>query len=333
MSRSRRVRTRLLAGVQRRRAGPIRARPGATRETPGLAALLGLLARRRDDVLERGTDWVFALAPDLQGRRPREETQSLVDRVITTNLAVLASGDRAPLRAFIDYVTSLRAASEFRVSTLLRGFLSFKRGVAVVITEERWPAREALAALGLVEDVYYEAIFELSDVYGEKLVGSVVARKRELEAELGEKRAELDDKLATIDAQRSMLHALSSPVLPVWDGVLLLPLVGEISPERAEHAKSVLLHAIGTHQARVVLIDVTGLSVVDAHAAGVLGAMMRATGLVGAEGMLVGVRGDAARTFVEIGELFPGARTFATLGDGLRHAIRRVLHLSKARSF
>ncbi|MDI3283463.1 STAS domain-containing protein, partial [Polyangium sp. 15x6] len=316
---------RLLAAVRRRRAGPVRARPGAG-QTPGLAALLGLLARRRDDVLERGTDWVFALAPDLQGKRPREETQSLVDQVITTNVAVLESGDRRPLHTFIDYVTSLRAASEFRVSTLLRGFLSFKQGVAAVIAEERWPAREALGALGLVEEVYHEAIFELSDVYGDKLVGSVVAQRRELEAELGEKRAELD-------AQRAMLRVLSSPVLRVWEGVLLLPLIGEISPERAEHAKSVLLHAIGTYQARVVLIDVTGLSVVDAHAAGVLGAMMRATGLVGAEGMLVGVRSDAARTFVDIGELFPGARTFATLGDGLRHAIRRVLHLSKARPF
>ncbi|MDC3961113.1 STAS domain-containing protein [Polyangium jinanense] len=325
MTRARRARTRLLAAVRRRRAGPVRVHPGTGQE-PGLAALLGLLARRRDDVLARGTDWVFALAPDLQGKRPREETENLVDRVITTNVAVLESGDRRPLHTFIDYVTSLRAASEFRVSTLLRGFLSFKRGLAAVIAEERWTAREALGALGLVDEVYYEAIFELSDVYGEKLVGSVVAQKRELEAELGAKRAELD-------AQHAMLRALSSPILRVWEGVLLLPLVGEISPERAEHAKSVLLHAIGTYQARVVLIDVTGLSVVDAHAAGVLGAMMRATGLVGAEGMLVGVRGDAARTFVEIGELFPGARTFATLGDGLRHAIRRVLHLSKARPF
>jgi anti-anti-sigma regulatory factor len=318
---------RLLAAVRRRRAGPVR------RELPGLAALLGLLARRREDVLERGTDWVFALAPDLQGRRPRDETRVLVDRVITTNVAVLAAGDREPLTAFIDYVTSLRAESEFRVSTLLRGFLAFKRGLAVVIAEERWTAREALAALGLVEEVYYEAIFELSDVYGEKLVGTVVTRKRELEVALGEKRAELDEKISTIDAQRTMLRALSSPVLPVWEGVLLLPLIGEISPERAEQVKSVLLHAIGSFQARVVLIDVTGLSVVDVQAAEMLGSMMRATRLVGAEGLLVGVRADAARTFVEIGELFPGVGTFATLGDGLRHAIRRVLHLSKVRSF
>jgi len=317
---------RLLAAVRKRRAGPVRAHPGGASQKPGLGALLGLLARRRDDVLERGTDWVFALAPDLQGRRPRDETRSLVDRVITTNVAVLETGDRAPLHAFIDYVTSLRAASEFRVSTLLRGFLSFKRGLAVVIAEEGWPARDALAALGLVEEVYYEAIFELSDVYGDKLVGSVVARREELERELG-------DKITTIDAQRAMLRALSSPVLRVWEGVLLLPLVGEISPERAELAKSVLLQAIGAFGARVVLIDVTGLSVVDAHAASVLGSMMRAARLVGAEGMLVGVRADAARTFVEIGELFPGARTFATLGDGLGHAIRRVLHLSKSRSF
>lgn len=327
---------RLLAAVRKRRVEPIGPRETLAIREPevaGLSALLGLLARRRHDVLERGTDWVVALSPDLQGKRPRVETQNLVDRVITTNVAVLETGDRAPLRAFIDYVTSLRAASEFRVSTLLRGFLSFKRGLSAVIAEECWPARLSLAALGLVEEVYYEAIFELSDVYGDKLVGTVVARRRELEIELGEKRAALEEKIATIDAQQATLRALSSPVLRVWEGVLLLPLIGEISPERAEHAKSVLLHAIGTFQARVVLIDVTGLSVVDAHAAESLGSMMRAARLVGAEGMLVGVRADAARTFVEIGELFPGAQTFATLGDGLRQAVRRVLLLSKRPSF
>lgn len=287
-------------------------------------AVLSIVACRRGELLERATDWVIGTAADLQGKRPREETRRLVDRVITTNVAVIESGDRAPLRDFIEHVTSLRAAHEFRVSTILRGFLSFARGLEEVMREEAVPPCDALRALKLVDDVYHEAVFEISDVYGEKLIGTVQARRRDLELELGEKRGDLEQKIATIEAQRAMLAALSSPIVSVWEGILLVPLVGEISPDRAEHAKRKLLDAILERDARVVLLDVTGLSVADAHAASVLASMIRATRLVGAESMVVGMRGDAARMFVAIGEVFSGARTFATLGDGLRHAIRRA---------
>jgi rsbT co-antagonist protein RsbR len=326
VSRSHRLRIRLLDGVRGRRA---KRRHSGTdtrraRQLGGLAVLLGILDRRRDDVLERATDWVIHGARDLGGKRPRDETRKLVDRVISTNVAFLAGGDRAPLFEFIEYVTSLRAASEFRISTILRGFLSFKRGLASVMAEEALGPRDSSAALGLVDEVYYEAIFQISDVYGEKLLATVEARRSELEVELADKRSELDEKISLIEAQRAMLAALSSPILSVWDGVVVLPLVGEISPERAEHARRKLLEAITAKKARVALLDVTGLSVADAHAASVLASMIHAVRLVGAEGMLVGVRSDVARVFVEIGEVFEGARTFATLEGGLRHAIRRA---------
>jgi len=50
--------------------------------------------------------------------------------------------------------------------------------------------------------------------------------------------------------------------------------------------------------------------------------MIQAARLVGAEAMIVGVRGDMARVFVGLGEFFAGARTFSTLAEGLRHALR-----------
>ena len=289
-----------------------------------LATLLDIVLRRRNDVLEAATDWVIDAAKDLQGKRPREETRALVDRVIHTNVVVLQSGDYGPLREFIEHVTGFRAAHEFRVSTILRGFLSFARGLEVVMVEENLPTEDKLLALRIVDDLYHEAVFEISDVYGGKLVATIEIKRDELTLELGEKRAELEALIQTVEEQRSMLAALSSPILSVWDGVLLVPLVGEISPERAENARRKLLDAILARDADVVLVDVTGLSVVDEHAANVLGSMLRATRLVGAEGMLVGVRSDVARVFVSMNEFFPGARTFATLADGLHHAILQV---------
>jgi rsbT co-antagonist protein RsbR len=307
----------MIAGIRRRRA-----RGMESPRAHSAKILFDLLQQRREDIIDRATDWVIATAPDLRGKRPREETRRLVERVVQVNAAIIERGDHQPLREFVEYVTSFRASLEFRVSTLLRGFLSFKRGLVEVLQEERVSARDKLAILAVVDEVYYEAIFEISDVYGAKLVHTIKARRDEIEVELGEKRAEIERIAAMSEMLRLQLIAVSLPILRIWKGVLLVPLVGEITPERAEHARSELLDAVVAHQACVVLIDVTGLSVVDTHAASVLGSIMRAASLLGAESMIVGIRGDVARVFVEMGEVFPGTRTFATLDEGLRQAVR-----------
>ncbi len=317
MSRSPRIRGRLIAGIRRRRACG-QEKPHARAATK----LLDIVDRHRDEIIDRATDWVITAAVDLQGKRPREETRRLVERVLDANRAVIADGDRRPLRAFIDYVTSIRASLEFRVSTVLRGFLSFKRGLAHVFEEKPVRARDKLTFFALVDEIYYEAIFEISDVYGGKLVQTITTRRDEIEVELAQKRGELEQATAEVDLLRQRLIALSLPILRIWNGILLVPLIGEITSERAEHARTELLEAVGRHQSQSVLIDVTGLSVVDEHAAGVLGSIIRAVSLLGAETIIVGVRGEVARVLVHIGEVFPGTRTFSTLDEGLRWALR-----------
>jgi rsbT co-antagonist protein RsbR len=280
------------------------------------------LARKRDDIAERATDWVVSTSSDLQGKRPRAETKGLVEKVIDVNLAIIEKGDREPLHAFVEYVTTLRASLEFRVSTVLRGFLSFKRGLTEVLQDERVPARDQLNTFSIVDEVYYEAIFHISDVYGAKLVHTITTRRDEIELELGQKRQELEYTAEMMQRMNDDIIALSLPILRVWKGVLLVPLIGEISQERAERTRRELLDAVVKQGVRVVLIDVTGLGVVNAQAAGILGSIMRAVSLLGAESMIVGVRGEVARVLVDIGEVFPGTRTFATLDECLRRTLR-----------
>lgn len=317
MKRTPRFRGRIIAGARKRRAqksNGVRAKSSSI--------LFDILARRRDDIAECGTDWVIFTAPDLQGKRPRAETKRLVERVIDVNVAILKNSDRQPLLKFVEYVTSFRASLEFRVSTILRGFLSFKRGLSQVLQDEQVRAAEMLAALGLVDEIYYDAIFQISDVYGAKLVHTIKKRRDEIEVELAEKRTELEATVEMVERLRQDLIAVSLPILRIWQGLLLVPLVGEISPGRAEHVRQELLAAVVAHRARAVLIDVTGLSVVDAHAASVLGSIIRAVSLLGAQSMIVGIRGEVARVFVGMGEVFPGTPTFATLEEGLRRALR-----------
>ena len=280
------------------------------------------MTRHRHEIADKATDWVIAAASDLQGQRPREETKRLVERVIDVNQAIVERGDHGPLHEFVEFVTSFRASLEFRVSTILRGFLSFKRGLMQVLQEKRYSLRNKVAALAIVDEIYYEAIFEISDVYGAKLVQTIKTRRDEIQTELDQKREELEKAADMVERLRDELISLSLPILPIWRGVLLVPLIGEISPARAEHARRELLEAVGMHQARIVLIDVTGLGVLDLHSASVLSSMIRAVSLLGAEAMIVGVRGHVARVLVQMGEVFSGTRTFATLDEGLRQALR-----------
>lgn len=285
--------------------------------------LLGdVLSRHRDELVEGATDWVVGESVDLKTKRPRAETRKLVDRVITAYEASLLRDDPAAMAAFIDFVTSFRASSEFHVSTLLRGFLSFRRSIEAILRREAPDPITAFDALAAADDAYFAASFRVADLYEEKLIGTIVARRRELEIELGEvtsrKTRELDDKIAVIEEQRATLNALSAPLLRVWDGVLVLPLIGAWSGQRSAEILERALSTIHSTKARALLIDITGLSDVNADVLRGLPELIRAAQMLGAEGVLVGARPAVARAIIDMQGDLRGVPTFATLYDGLR---------------
>ncbi|MGB1277369.1 MAG: hypothetical protein ACPG77_16620, partial [Nannocystaceae bacterium] len=104
---------------------------------PELLPRLGeLLTRRRKDIIDGGTDWIRQLSTDLGDKRPRAETRELVSRNFDSFYAMMIEGDTAVRDAFIEYVTAYRSAMEFKVSTLLRGFMTFKVGFEAVLAGE-----------------------------------------------------------------------------------------------------------------------------------------------------------------------------------------------------
>jgi class 3 adenylate cyclase len=140
------------------------------------------LARHEQSVVEYGTDWVIRQAVDLRGNRPREETQRLCAAVVEFSRALLLgqpSGE-SKRAAFIDFVTTYRASRNFKVSTLLRGFLSFKKGLVRVLEEHPVAAEVALPMLEMVDELYFESIFQMSDVYVNKLQAIIEERQEQL---------------------------------------------------------------------------------------------------------------------------------------------------------
>lgn len=145
-------------------------------------------------------------------------------------------------------------------------------------------------------------------------------RRRMQEAEELERRNR--EQQAVIAAQTAVLDALAMPVVELSDGVLLMSLIGELSPRRAELAMQGLLTAVQGARARVVLLDITGLPAVDAAVAGALTRTIRATALLGCEAIVCGVGPQIARTFVELGLDLGRVTVCGSVRSGLTQALR-----------
>lgn len=175
---------------------------------------------------------------------------------------------------------------------------------------------------GTIIDIMLSAIAD-TDHHGRRISQAVLIDVTEqLAAERAAQKVAIQDEL--IRTQRERLLAISTPLVPLGDGILLMPLVGDIEPVRAEKIMAVLLDGVVSHSAEVAILDVTGVPFMDAGVAeGLLGAT-RAVGLLGAHVILTGIGPAAARTLVELGVNLEGMTTKSTLRDGLVAARKRV---------
>lgn len=143
------------------------------------------------------------------------------------------------------------------------------------------------------------------------------------EQERGEKyRKELEEKLATIERQREAIRELSTPIMEVWDKILCLPIVGVIDSLRSAEMTEALLRAVVSSGARAVIIDITGIEVMDTRTADHFVRMAKAVGLLGAECVLTGINPQIAQTIVHMGIDMAGVRTHRSLRDALYHFVR-----------
>jgi rsbT co-antagonist protein RsbR len=125
-----------------------------------------------------------------------------------------------------------------------------------------------------------------------------------------------------IAAQKANIRQLSTPIIPIYRGILVLPLVGAIDASRAADILERLLHSITRARASVVIIDITGVEVVDTEVAHHLLRASRASELLGAKVIFVGLSPATAQALVHLGVDLSGLTTLANLEAGLEHALR-----------
>lgn len=125
----------------------------------------------------------------------------------------------------------------------------------------------------------------------------------------------------TVSLQKIALQELSASLIPVFDKVSVMPLVGTIDTERARLIMENLLEGVVKHRAEVVLLDITGVPVVDTMVAHHIIQAADAVRLVGAKCMLVGIRPEIAQTIVTLGINLNDFTTTSTLQRGVEQAM------------
>ncbi|MCA9700713.1 MAG: STAS domain-containing protein, partial [Myxococcales bacterium] len=129
----------------------------------------------------------------------------------------------------------------------------------------------------------------------------------------------LDEKTKLLD----MIRQASTPIAPVVDGILVVPLVGTFDSERAAFLTEKLLQEVARARAQTVILDISGVPVVDTDAAQLIIRLSRSVRLIGSGLFLVGLSPINAATIVRLGIELDTLETFSTLRDGLAQALKR----------
>ncbi len=154
--------------------------------------------------------------------------------------------------------------------------------------------------------------------------------KAELNRALAQQEAinrELEAKLETIEMQQAAIRELSTPIIEVWAGVLCLPVVGIVDSQRSAEMTETLLETIVAKQARMAIVDITGIDVMDTKTADHFIKMARAVRLLGAECIVSGINPGIAQTLTHIGVDLTGVRTLRSLRDALQLYLRETEQL------
>jgi len=181
-------------------------------------------------------------------------------------------------------------------------------------------------------------MFGIRDANGDLIGLAIIARdetaRLELERSLREQ-AQLREEL--IAAQSRLIEELSTPIIPLTDEIIIMPLIGSIDTRRARNITRALLAGIRQYRARVVIMDITGVPLVDSGVAEHLNKAIQAARLKGAQTIVTGISEAVAETVVELGIDWSGIKTLADLQAGINYALalvgKRITAPGSQRSF
>jgi anti-anti-sigma factor len=126
-----------------------------------------------------------------------------------------------------------------------------------------------------------------------------------------------------IRVQAATLAELSTPLIPITDRIVVMPLIGTMDSQRAQQMLSTLLSGVSQQRATSVILDITGIPIVDTAVASILVNATQSLRLLGAETVITGIRPEVAQTLVGLGLDLSRMTTAATLRNGIAFALRQ----------
>jgi diguanylate cyclase len=154
---------------------------------------------------------------------------------------------------------------------------------------------------------------------GDKIVGVYLIAR-----DITERRRADDLLRASEERYRTMLAELSTPLIPITEEVVVMPLVGALDERRIAQMQTTLLHSLADLHACWVIVDLTGVPIVDTQVADALIRSAQAVRLLGAQVMLTGIRAPLAQTLVALGVNLSGVATHSNLQQGIASALARA---------
>lgn len=121
--------------------------------------------------------------------------------------------------------------------------------------------------------------------------------------------------------QNEALKELSTPIAEIWDGILLLPLVGFIDSRRANSIMASILSKISETQSKIFILDISGIAIVDTAVANYLIKMTKACKLMGCYSIISGISASVAQTIIELGIDVEDLETTGSMRDALKNAL------------
>src|SRR5499426_2110454 len=292
-----------MAAPERRRKSMARDGSPSQPEPPNrestMALLRELVSHLRENRTELREEWARRITESrLLTAMTREEVFAEATTVYDNYVAVLETGSVEALQAYARDLSERIIPRGVETQEVL-GIVLLLRDVLARSLFKQYQLNFDL--LNQVLDAYEPAANRIANTVA---VGFVQERER------------------IIRQQQEAIRELSTPVLPVRERLLILPIIGIIDPQRARQLTEQLLRGIRVNRAKVVVIDITGVPAMDASVANHLVQTVEASRLLGATVIVTGLSAEIAQTLVNIGVDLGKMNTVGDLQGGIEEAER-----------
>ncbi len=211
------------------------------------------------------------------------------------------------MQKVVEQISELAGQLESKVDEFNRMSINLNLGLAECIKALEEVRRGKLHVR--VGEVVLESENEVISILGKTLNDTLV---------------EVQEQMETIRHQQVVIQELSTPILQVWDNVLVLPVIGVVDTRRSLDIMERLLTEIVEKQSEYVILDITGVELVDTMTADHFIKLIKAAELLGATCIVSGIRPAVAQTLADIGVDLATVTTMRNLQAGLRECLRRM---------